>query len=274
LGTFSDLQITLTPTQVQQLKQGLFYMNVHTTNFPGGEIRGQLNAAPQANVNSAPPSNVYALTVGNRLLTFNSSLPNVIVNNVVVTGLQPGEILRGIDLRPANGQLYGVGSTSRLYTINPQTGAATQVGSAPFTPALSGTEFGFDFNPTVDRIRLVSDTGQNLRLNPDTGAVAGPDTPLSFATGDPNAGQTPHVSGAAYSNNFAGSTTTTLYDIDYALDSLVIQNPPNNGTLNTVGALGVNTGKLVGFDIAGNATAFASLTGTDDSGSRLYTIDL
>src|SRR5205085_361112 len=144
----------------------------------------------------------------------------------------------------------------------------------PFTPALSGTEFGIDFNPTVDRIRLVSDTGQNLRLNPDTGAVAGTDSALSFATGDPNEGQTPHISGAAYTNNFAGATTTTLYDIDYGLDRLVIQNPPNNGTLNTVGALGVNTGKLVGFDIAGNATAFASLTGTDDSGSRLYTIDL
>src|SRR5205085_3110113 len=172
------------------------------------------------------------------------------------------------------GQLYGVGSTSRLYTINPQPGAATQVGSAPFTPALSGAEFGIDFNPTVDRIRLVSDTGQNLRLNPDTGAVVGTDSALSFATGDPNEGQTPHVSGAAYTNNFGGATTTTLYDIDYGLDRLVTQNPPNNGTLNTVGALGVDTGKLVGFDIAGNSTAFAALAGPDDSGSRLYTIDL
>src|ERR1041384_839244 len=184
LGTFSDFQITLTPVQVQQLKSGLFYMNIHTTNFAGGEIRGQLNAAPQSTTDLASPVNIYALTVGNRLLTFNSSMPSMIVNNVAITGLQAGEILRGIDIRPANGQLYGVGSTSRLYTINPQTGAATQVGSAPFTPALSGTEFGFDFNPTVDRIRLVSDTGQNLRLNPDTGAVAATDTT--------------HVSGAAY----------------------------------------------------------------------------
>ncbi len=275
LGSFSDFQITLTPTQVQQVKQGLAYFNVPTTTFPGGEIRGQINAAPQTTNDFAPPSNIYALTAGNRLLTFNSSQPNVMVNNVAITGLQAGEILRGIDIRPANGQLYGLGSTNRLYTINVQTGAATVVGTAPFSPGLNGSEFGFDFNPTVDRIRVVSDTGQNFRLNPDTGALAATDGNLAYAAADPNAAVSPRVSGAAYTNNAAGATTTTLYDIDYNLDVLVTQNPPNNGTLNTVGPLGFNTGKFVGFDIAGGSgTAFASLTAPDDSVSKLYTIDL
>ena len=148
--------------------------------------------------------------------------------------------------------------------IDPVTGAATAVGAA-FTPALSGTAFGFDFNPTVDRIRVVSDTGQNLRLNPDTGAVAAVDGALN-----PGA---PHVVGSAYTNNFAGATTTTLYAIDAATDQLLIQNPPNNGTLAPVGPLGVDTSDDVGFDITANdGVAFATLTigGT----TRLHRIDL
>ena len=114
------------------------------------------------------------------------------------------------------------GSSSRLYVLNPVTGVAVAVGG-PFTPALSGAAFGFDFNPTVDRIRVVSDTGQNLRLNPDTGAVAAVDTALN-----PGA---PNVVGSAYSNNVAGATTTTLYAIDSTTDQLFVQNPPNAGVL-------------------------------------------
>ncbi len=124
---------------MQQLKQGLAYFNVDSSTFPGGEIRGQINAAPQTTNDFAPPSNIYALTAGNWLLTFNSSQPNVMGNNVAITGLQAGEILRGIDIRPANSQLYGLGSTNRLYTINVQTGAATAIGAAPFTPGLNGS---------------------------------------------------------------------------------------------------------------------------------------
>ncbi|HKG78128.1 MAG TPA: PQQ-dependent sugar dehydrogenase, partial [Pyrinomonadaceae bacterium] len=41
LGQLSDFSITLMPSQVQDLKSGLFYINVHSSNFPTGEIRGQ-----------------------------------------------------------------------------------------------------------------------------------------------------------------------------------------------------------------------------------------
>lgn len=182
-----------------------------------------------------------------------------------ITGLQGGETILGIDFRPANGTLYGLGSTSRLYTINPTTGAATQVGSAgAFT--LSGTSFGFDFNPTVDRIRVVSDANQNLRLNPDSGALAGTDTTLN--PGNPN------VIGSAYTNNFAGATTTTLFAIDSAVDSLFIQNPPNNGALVLVGPLGVNVQGVGGFDISGlSGIAYAGLT-VGTAGSQLFAINL
>jgi Domain of unknown function (DUF4394) len=186
-----------------------------------------------------------------------------------VTGLQPSETLLGLDFRPATGGLYALGSTSRLYILDTTTGAARLVGSGAFTPALDGTRFGFDFNPAVDRIRVTSDADQNMRLNPDTGAVAAVDTNLQFAATDPHAGANPNVVGSAYSNNFAGATTTVLYDIDSNVDELLIQNPPNSGTLNTVGALGVDTNDDVGFDISGGTgTAYASLS------NNLYMINL
>src|SRR4030095_14815219 len=92
---------------------------------------------------------------------------------------QGGENVLGIDFRPATGELYGLGSTSRLYRIGIANGAAVQVGAGPFSPLLSGTDFGFDFNPQSDRIRVVSDAEQNLRLNPDNGTIAGVDTNLN-----------------------------------------------------------------------------------------------
>ena len=175
-------------------------------------------------------------------------------------------------MRPLNGQLYALGATSRLYVINPRTGAARQVGATPFIPALAGTSFGFDFNPTVDRIRVTSDAEQNLRLNPDNGTVAGVDTNLVYAAGDPGAGTDPNVAGSAYTNSFAGATSTTLFDIDNARHALVIQNPPNDGTLTTVGALGT-TNNAVAFDIGEGNVGYAVLNG-EQNRQNLYRIDL
>ena len=216
---------------------------------------------------------VIGLTTNNNLVQFNSARPSLILRTVPITGIQPGESILGIDFRPANGRLYALGSTSRIYIINPFTGAATQVGSGAFTPVLSGTEFGFDFNPAADRIRVISNTGQNLRLNPDTGAVAGTDTNLN--------GATTSADGAAYTNNFPGTTTTTLYDIDSNSDVLYLQgglngNPsPNGGTLTAVGPLGVNTTTSVGFDIATvSGAALASFQISGDTASKLFQISL
>ena len=221
------------------------------------------------------------LTTTGVLETFDSATPGIILTGVPVTGLQAGETLLGIDFRPATGGLYGLGSTNRLYMINPTTGAATQVGSAgAFT--LSGTAFGFDFNPTVDRIRGTSNTGQNLRLNPNDGTLFGTDTAVTYAAGDPNAGTTPRIVGSAYINNSPGAGTTTLFVIDSILNILATQGSPggspvspNTGQLFTIGALGFDTSDLVGFDVSGlTGTAFASLTGPVANNSQLFTIDL
>jgi len=225
---------------------------------------------------------LYAITTSNRLLKFSSNRPGRILSERRVTGLQHGEMLLGIDFRPFNGKLYGLGSSSRLYVIETATGVATAVGGQPFSPGLQGKAFGFDFNPTVDRIRVVSNSGQNLRLHPDLGTVVDfdantpgiqTDGPLAYTSTDANAGKAPIVVGAAYTNpDNDPNTGTTLYDLDAALDLLTIQNPPNNGTLNTVGALGLNFDKLVGFDIAPSGIAYATRQGAENL--RLVSVNL
>ena len=249
----------------------------------GDDVTGTASslALPVSVVSQTSGQTIYALTTSNRLLRFESGDACSVTSERKITGLAEGESLVGIDFRPATGQLYGLGSTSRIYTIDVGSGAATAVGSGFGTP-LEGTSFGFDFNPVVDRIRLVSNTGQNLRLNPITGGLAATDGTLAFAAGDANQGATPSVAGAAYTNPDNDPTTgTTLYDIDSAMDILVTQNPPNSGTLNTVGPLGVSTNELVGFDISASGVAYAALkaTGKGTGGkscgnSDLYTIDL
>lgn len=216
--------------------------------------------------------NIFAVTTTNDLLIFNSATPGTISATRPITGLQSGETIRGIDVRPRTLQLFAVGSTGRLYTINVATGAATFVST--ISTALNGTEFGVDFNPVPDRLRVTSDADQNLRINVDTGAAT-VDGTLAYINTDPNPASNPNIVASAYANNVDGATTTTLYDIDSNLDILVRQDPPNSGTLNTVGSLGVDTSALVGFDIAaGSGTAFASLNVTGASVSRLYTINL
>lgn len=241
---------------------------------PIGQIgNGQTSLSGFA-IETAATSNfvVYGLTVTNSLIRFNSSRANTILSTVAITGLQGGENLLGIDFRPANGQLYGLGSNSRIYVIDTQTGVATLVGG--LTTPLLGTNFGFDFNPVPDRIRITSDTEQNLRANPNDGSNL-VDGPIAYAVGDANAGQNPNVVASGYTNSFPGTATTTLYDIDSNLGVLAIQNPPNNGTLNTVGRLGLNITGEAGLDIhPGNNIALAALQVQGATVSSLYTVNL
>jgi hypothetical protein len=232
-------------------------------------------SVPPAGAAVADRATLVGLTAADKLVTFTTDGPGTFVSQVQVTGLAASEHLVDIGFRPSGAGLYGVGTTSRLYSINPTSGAATALGGASFTPSLSGAAFGVDFNPTVDRIRVVSDTGQNLRLNPNDGTVAATDTALSYAVGDTAGSATPHVTGAAYTNGFPGATVTALYGIDTARDALVLQNPPNAGVLNTVGLLGVDAGDVDGFDIDVTPSGNIGLAALTAGGvTRLYSIDL
>ncbi len=224
---------------------------------------------------SAQAEPITVLTSNNRLLTVDSATPTTTTDSAVtVTGLASGETLLAIDYRPATGILHGLGSSGRIYSINAETGVATAIGAAgAFT--LNGTRFGFDFNPQVDRIRITSDTDQNLRANPNDGTAV-VDGTLAYTASDPNNGANPNIVGSAYVNNFAGAGATTLRGIDSNLDILAIQAPPNEGGLVTVGPLGVDTTDNVGFDVSGlTGVAFAALTPSGAAGvTQLYTINL
>jgi hypothetical protein len=225
----------------------------------------------------APPvmtaGDVFAITVSNKLVSFNRDAPATIRTSVAVSGLQSAENLLGIDFRPTDGLLYAVGSSGRIYTINTATGAATVKSTLsadatdttlPFT-SLAGTDFGVDFNPVADRLRVVSNTGQSLRINVDSGATT--------TDGAINGGTANAVTASAYTNSFAGTASTTLYALDATNDTLYVQNPPNNGTLSLPVALGVDGGAANGMDIdAATNTAYAVMKVGDTR--NLYAINL
>lgn len=211
----------------------------------------------------------------NNLVTFNSLTPNKVATRGI-TGLPAGVSVQGLDRRPANDTLVALGSNSQLFAVDAASGAATPIGSGPFMPTLFGSGFGFDFNPTVDRIRLTSNFGQNLRLQPDMGTVAATDSSLSYAPEDRNAGKRVAIAASAYTNSVKGSMMTQLFNIDTVSDSLVLQDPPNAGTLKTVGELGLgNVANPVAFDISGTTgRTFISARITGRKGTRLYTVSL
>ena len=210
----------------------------------------------------AVPGDVFVLTASNKLASFNRDSAATIRSNVAITGLAAGESLVGIDFGPADGLLYGVSSAGRLYTIDTSTAAATLKSTLTADAAdttlpyasLSGAQFGVDFNPAAERLRIVSDTGQNLRVNVDSGAVT---TDGAINGGPANAA----VTASAYTNSFATTANTFLYAIDSANGTLFTQNPPNNGTLSLPVTLGVTASGVSGFDIdAVTNTGYAAFT--------------
>jgi hypothetical protein len=218
---------------------------------------------------------VTGLTADNRLVRFRECSPKRIKGAVNVTGLTGADTaLVGIDYRVQDGLLYGVGNGGGIYAFDGAPGVATLV--SQLTVALSGTSFGVDFNPAADRLRVVSDNGQNLRhnLNDDTTTADG-----ALKNGDVTA---IGIVGAGYTNNdLDANTATTLFDLDSALDQISIQAPPNAVNLSATGKLGVDTGPIAGFDVysrlekngaAGANWGFGLL---DVAGTRgFYRIDL
>ena len=223
---------------------------------------------------------VYAVTDGAELIKFNAGQPRRILDRKPLVGLAAGDSLVGIDFRVARGVLYALSASGQLYTLATATGRLTPVGAALPMPA--NVRHGFDFNPVADRIRVVADNGANLRLHPETGALAATDAALAYAPRDASAGKTAQIAGAAYTYNKTNDKLTTNYAIDRALGTLVTQGSkegsepvvsPNTGQLFTVGALGTGPVDNVAFDISdiGN-TALAALA--QGGRTRLHLIDL
>lgn len=247
-------------------------------------------------------------SAGTQLIRFATPTPSI-TTTISISGINASERLVGISGRPSTGQLYGLGvnpaaDTATVYLVDPQTGAASVVGSTgqiAFVDALGMTvdlpngAYGIDFNPQVDRIRVVSDTGLNFRANPITGAAvdgdlggaagsvigANPDAAINGPSGLA-------LAAVAYTNNVGGATVTTLYTLDPAGNRLLLQNPPNAGTQTnartvTFGGVPFDFSSPVGFDIAPGVNVATGNTEAVGSGfaalgvggtTSLYRIDL
>ncbi|MDI9888894.1 DUF4394 domain-containing protein [Streptomyces sp. HNM0645] len=217
---------------------------------------------------------VIGLTADQRLVEFRADRPDSVSSSRAVTGLQGDTTLVGFDFRVQDGLLYAVGNAGGVYTVRTRTGVATKV--SQLGVPLVGTHFGVDFNPAADRLRIISDAGQNLRHDV-TAAVGGTvvDTTLTNAPSpDPALG----VSGAAYTNNdLSVATATTLYVIDTVNDLVSLQSPANGGTLAPTGRIGVDAGPNAGFDIhyspkQGVNTGYAALRVANSY--RFYRVNL
>ena len=178
----------------------------------------------------------------------------------------------GIDVRPADGMLYALGADAGIYTVDMKTGKATMKSKLDKTGDTNWAtaKVTVDFNPVADRLRVMANDGASLRINVDDGKVT-VDGSHKFAETDMHKGEKPNIVAGAYTNSVKGAKETALYNIDATIGGLIKQAPPNDGTLNAVGKLGVKV-DVVAFDIAsdGNGKNEAWLM----AGDWLHSVDL
>lgn len=219
----------------------------------------------------------YTIDNAQTLLRFDTATPGTLTTVGNFSGAT--NFLDGIDFRPSNGLLYGYSFINNsVVIVNPSNAATTFVSN--LGTASNTFDLGIDFNPAADRLRLVTTSDQNLRINVDlpVGTNTTVDTNLAYAVGDVSFGISPTINEVAYTNNDTNPATgTQLYYVDYGTDKLVTTSNPNGGVLNTVGSLGVNATAFLGFDIFTNPftgvnTAFAILDVASVTG--LYNINL
>jgi hypothetical protein len=217
-----------------------------------GDLYGSGDDAADAR-RSGRSLNVVGLTTDGRLVRFSDDAPGRTRSIGRVKGLSGDQSLVGIDYRVQDGKLYGVGNAGGIYTLSTSNATASKV--SQLTVGLMGNAFGVDFNPAANRLRVVSDMGQNLRHNIDDATATTP--PLAGMTQSdgtltipPATTPAAGISGAAYTNNdLDANTATTLFDVDTANDNVVVQSPANAGALAPTGKLMVDAGSSVGFDI-------------------------
>ncbi|MGB4849298.1 MAG: DUF4394 domain-containing protein [Saprospiraceae bacterium] len=201
---------------------------------------GQLDGRGFTTIGTGKTVNFFALSDRNDLLRYKAGPPAQLVSVTPLIGLGPTEHMLAIDFRPANGNLYGVSDSSRIYIISTDGGQVKPIGKT-LEPTIKGSSVGFDFDPYTDQIRLVTDQGQNLRIDPNFGSVAAVDADIN----PPGAA----INAVAYSRTASAGRTFPLYDIDAARGVLLRQDPPNNGLVTMIGSLGLVISGEGGFDI-------------------------
>ncbi len=215
---------------------------------------------------SAQAATLVGLTADNKLVKIDTST----MAATALMAISGADRIVGIDLRPADGKLYGLTETSQLVVIDHMSGKASP-GSMLSEKVVLGPRPIVDFNPVADRLRVICADGVSLRINVDTGAAT-VDKPLNFDATDANTGKKPAIAAGAYTNSTKGAKGTELFHVDGGTSSLVLQNPPNDGVLKTRGAVGVGGLGDAVMDIDNEAEG--KNTSYLIAGGTLYTVDL
>lgn len=226
----------------------------------------------------SPPETVSAITVDHRLIRFDVLVPSKILSNRPLVGLHSQD--RVLCITPAGAQGWLVlGASGQLYRLAPETARLTALGS-PAILTGGGREYGMALNQEANVLRVISDSGLNLRLLPETGAMIDsdprrpgiqPDPPLQVSTGS--------AAWIAKSAQIAaitplGAGASGLWAVDRGLGWLLKLPPGQPGAENTglqpVGPLG--TGPLDRAAVVRSprdGTLYASLALRADPGRRL-----
>lgn len=256
-------------TTLRRLVSGTTFAAATLLGACGGSGPTDPGPGPDPDPNPVPsPSPViqgraiFGLTCANQLVLFGSGNPGTLARQVAISGMPTGAAMLGIGFA-GNGNLYGVGSDSRVYTIDTLTGAATAVGGS-FTPAASGEHFGLTFTGESELRLSGVESNQNQALSSATGGSNPADGELAYGASDTHAGTNPAV---AAEGAYAG----TIYGIETNANALVTVSPAT-GEMTTVADLPFNVYICSGMDIDTDGTAYASLS--TDTGTELYTVNL
>jgi len=226
-----------------------------------------LAAATALTAFGAQAAQVIGLAGDKTLVMFDTAKPDT-VKSMEVTGV---DRLVGIDYRPGNKTIVGVTAENAIVTIDPATGAATELAKMDKPLTIGDAPVIVNFNPAADRLRYMTGT-TNHRVNVDTGEVT-IDGSLVFEEGDMHKGETPNIVAAAYTNSVGKPEKTAMYNIDATIGALIQQTKPNDGTLKAIGKLGIEgSPKTYAFDI--EAGADGKNTAWLVADSTLYTVNL
>ena len=166
-------------------------------------IAGALATAATATTGAQAAGWIVGLVDGKSIVTIDPATRKVASK----ADIKGAEQLVGIDVRPADGMLYGIavdGSSGRdrcqVRSGRPRR-ASCRRSSSPTSITI------VDFNPVADRIRVMSSDGTSLRVNPDDGKAT-VDGSHKYKEGDANAAKKPKVVAGAYTNSWKGTKAT------------------------------------------------------------------
>lgn len=202
------------------------------------------------------------------LFVFDSDDPGD-VDRRPIEGMRSDEGIEDIAVRSGDGKLYILSDENRVYLVNLTTRAAVPV-AAGVTASLDGRNFGIDFDPVGNRLRVVSDNDENLSINPND-ALATPASTLRYSPDNQgDEPESPEVVAAAYTNPNNPERGTQLYVLDTKEDAVYLVDPPDGGLLSNKQTLEIDITTRAGLDFSHDNRGYVVISSGPNGESRLY----